>query len=504
VPTTDAVLAIDLGTGLLKAGIVGLDGRVLAEARATHPTDHGPEQAEQDPLAWWAAVVAGAGDLRAGAHDARVVAVAVVGQGPTCVAATADGTPTRPAIAWLDRRPVDVREELAVATGRPGWTLGILPAALWIERNEPAVAARTTHYLAAWEWLAMRLSGVAAATVTAGQTLPDPTVLARVGLPTARIPPATPAGTAIGALGADAAAALGLEPGIPVVAGTNDAFASCLGAGLLEAGHAIDTGGSAGGLAIYAAREPRVPGAWVAPAPLPDRWLVGGAMAATGAALDWLRDDILGGAAATEALDTEAAAVPAGADGLLFLPYLAGERSPIWDADARGAFVGLTVGHGRGHLVRAVLEAAAHALRHVAEPIAAAGFPMSELRVCGGGARSATWNRIKADVLGVPVAVPEVTETAMLGAAMLGAVGIDARADLRAAIASMVRVAERIEPDPATRAIHDARHAVYRELYPALRAAMHQLGAEGLEAEGSSAAARPPGRASAGTVTGGS
>jgi sugar (pentulose or hexulose) kinase len=402
--------------------------------------------------------------------------VALDGQGPTCVPTRTDGEPAGPAIAWSDRRALAERDELAAATALPGWLLGILPSALWLERHAPAIGSSATWYLAAWEWLGLRLTGVAASTVTHGQVVADPAAVASVGLPRRKVPDPVPAGAVLGGLTVAAGDALGLPAGIPVVAGLNDAYASCLGAGLLEAGDALDTGGSSGGLIIYTDRPPEVPGAWIGPAPLPGRWLVGGAMAATGRALDWLRDDVLGGTATTDELVAEAATTPAGAEGLVFLPYLAGERSPIWDASARGVFAGLTLRHARGHLVRAVLEGAALALRDVAEPILAAGHRMDSLRVCGGPARSTVWDRIKADVLGVPVEVPAVTDTAMLGAAMLGAVAIGAWPDVPGAIRSMVRVEQRIEPDAALAATYDELFAAYRGLYPALRPIMHALG----------------------------
>lgn len=501
------ILALDLGSSVLKAGLIGLDGTVLAAARGGYPTVEDAGRAEQRPEDWWAAVVAASAELltspeslaspevpaaagaggdpagaleRAGAaaraRALEVVAIALDGQGPTCVATAPDGRAVRPAIAWSDRRAVAERDELAGATGLPGWLLGILPAALWIERHEPEAAAATAWYLAAWEWLGLRLSGIAAATVTPAQDVADPAVVASLGVARSKVPAAVAAGSVLGGLTPDAAAALGLRPGIPVVAGLNDAYASCLGAGLLAAGDALDTGGSSGGLIVYADARPEVPGAWIAPAPLPGRWLVGGAMAATGRALDWLRDDVLAGAFTTDQLLAAAAATPPGAEGLVFLPYLSGERSPIWDAAARGVFAGLTLRHDRGHFARAVLEGAAFALRDVAEPIVAAGHAIDDLRVCGGPARSEAWNRIKADVLGVPVEVPAVTDTAMLGAAILGAVAIGAATDVPSAIASMVRVERRIEPDPATRATYDVLFAAYRDLYPALRPIMHALG----------------------------
>jgi xylulokinase len=275
-------------------------------------------------------------------------------------------------------------------------------------------------------------------------------------------------GEVTGELTADAAEALGLRPGIPVAGGTNDAFASYIGAGLTQPGDAYDPGGSAGGFGVYWHEPVDVPGAFVTPAPVEGLYSVGAAMAATGRALDWFRDDILGGRVTTERLLEEAGTTPPGAEGVVFLPYLAGERSPIWDPTATGAFVGLTLAHGRGHLARAILEASALAIRHVAAPMLAAGVTVTAMRACGGPARSETWNQIKADVTGFEVLVPAVLETAVLGSATLGAVGIGACPDVPGAIRSMTRIERHIEPRPALRATYDRAFATYAGLYPAL------------------------------------
>jgi sugar (pentulose or hexulose) kinase len=200
-------------------------------------------------------------------------------------------------------------------------------------------------------------------------------------------------------------------------------------------------------------------------------------MAGTGKALDWLVGEALGGAATLPELLVEAATAPVGSGGLLFLPYLAGERWPLHDPAARGAFVGLTLRHRRAHLVRAVLEAAALALRHVAAPAVAAGLPFSELRVTGGTAASRLWNQVKADTLGVEVAVPRVAEASVAGAAILAAVGIGLAADERAAIDAMVRVAERLAPRPAAQAIYDRLAPEYEDLHARLAPANVVLGA---------------------------
>lgn len=467
---TSAILGIDLGATEVKAGLVGLDGRLLAMARAGYALQvgHGPGWAEQDPGAWWSALTVAVGALRP-PDPVDVVAIGVDGHGPTLVPVDEGGEATRPAVTFLDTRATAEATELAEATGIRGWALGPLPAALWLERHEPEVAARTSWYLTTWEWLAFRLTGVPTAPLVPGQAMPDPSRVNPTGLRLDRRPEPTAMGAVVGHLTDGAAQALGLQPGIPVAGGTNDAFASYLGAGLTKAGDAYDPGGSAGGFGVYWHEPVEVLGAFVTPAPLDGLYSVGAAMAATGRALDWFRDGVVGGGVTTERLLEEAGTTPPGADGIVFLPYLTGERSPIWDPDATGAFVGLSLTHGRAHLARAVLEASALAIRHVAAPMLAAGVTVDAMRVCGGPARSETWNQIKADVTGFPVLVPAVLETAVLGSAMLGAVGIGASPDVPTAVRSMSRIERRLEPRAEHRATYDRAFAVYRDLYPALR-----------------------------------
>ena len=470
------VLAIDLGTTDVKAALVAAEGALLGLARAdvAVDVDGSSGAAVQDPERWWAALKDVVRALGIAARGREPAAVCVVGQGPTLVPVDRDGRATHSAVTWLDSRPAGEAPALEAATGLTGWGLGILPAARWLERADPAAADRTTWYLNAWEWAALRIGGTAATTRSLGQVLPDPERAAQAGLTVERLPPVAPSGSVVGAVTAGAARDLGVPAGLPVVAGMVDSYASFHGAGLVDAGDAVDTGGTSGGLAVYWDSAVDVPGAWVAAAPLPDRWLVGGAMTTTGRSLDWLAEDALGGHPVADLIE-DAASVAPGADGLLFLPYLAGERSPIWDPLARGAFVGLTLGHGRAHLARAVLEAAAYALRHVAEPIVAAGLRIDHLVVTGGTARSDAWNAIKADVLGVPVVVPAERETALVGAAVLASTAIGWHADAASAIGAMVRIDHRIEPDPVNRAAYDKAFAAYKALWPAIAPVSHRL-----------------------------
>jgi xylulokinase len=471
-----AVLAIDVGTTSVKTGLVGLDGTFIRLARAGHEltVGHRPGWAEQDPEAWWEGVLATAADVLDGS-SADVVAIAVDGHGPTLTAVDDDGNPTRPAITWLDSRSRAELDELSDASGLRGWALGVIPAALWVERNERAIADRTRWYLNTWEFIGHRLTGRAKTTIVPGQALPASPILQAAGVTPSKIAEPAPAGTVLGGLTDQAAAVLGLSPGIPVAVGVVDVFASFHGAGLLQPGDAIDAGGMAGGFGVYVSHPVEAVGSFCTPGPIDGTFVVGGAMAATGRALDWLRDDVLGGTFPIEQLLTEAEAVPPTADGLVFLPYLAGERSPIWDPSARGAFAGLTLRHGRAHLVRAVLEAAALAIRHVAAAISEAGVNIREMRVSGGPAQSPLWNQIKADVTGFTVAVPHAHETAVVGSGIIGAVAIGAYRDLREAIRAMTRIDRRLEPRPEVRDAYDRLYESYLALYPHLSAALAPL-----------------------------
>ena len=459
------VLALDVGTTEAKAALVGLDGRLLGLGRAGYPTEMGPGgRAEQDPRRWRAGLteaVASMEPVSVMAADGRdapeILAICCVSQGPTLVAVDAAGDPVRPAITWQDRR--------AGGTG-----FGLLPKMAWLAREEPEAAARAAWLLPAWDAMGLWLSGEAASSLQGHEAVPSEAELAGAGVRASQVPAARPFGSRMGSLTAAAAEVLGLRPGIPVVSGVNDGAASMLGAGLRFAGDAVDTGGTSGGIAIYADHPVKlpVPGLYQAPAPIPGRWVVGGAMAALGASVGWL-SAVLGDRWSPEELFAEAASVPAGAEGLIFLPYLAGERAPIFDEGARGAFVGLTLAHGRAHLVRAVLEGAAFAMRHVAEPLAEAGAPVLELRLAGRPSPGDLWARIKADVLGVPAAIPVVGETAVLGAAIIAAAAIGAVPSLEVGVASMTTIARRLDPDPATRAMYDEAYGLYLGLYPALR-----------------------------------
>jgi xylulokinase len=247
----------------------------------------------------------------------------------------------------------------------------------------------------------------------------------------------------------------------------NDGIGSIVGAAGSVVGRAVDPGGSAGGFALCWDKPLTIPGVDCWPGLRSETSILGGAFVAGGRAMDWWtailgQDDLL------KTL-TQAQTAPPGAAGLVFLPFLAGERSPIWDANARGAFLGLTFNHTGAHLARAIVESTGYAMRLLMDPIKEAGARIDELRVCGGQAQSGFWNQIKADITGHTVAVPRLTEVALMGDAICAALGAGLYADMFTAGEAMVGIASRLEPSPANRSIYDTLFDVYRAGYPSLK-----------------------------------
>jgi sugar (pentulose or hexulose) kinase len=280
------------------------------------------------------------------------------------------------------------------------------------------------------------------------------------------IPPSVDAGNAYAETDGPWLAEAGLPAGIPVVGGINDGIGSIVGAAGNRVGRATDPGGAAGGLALAWDAPVQAPGLSEWAGLTPGTHIIGGAFVAGGRALDWWAAASGRPLADVLALAAEA---PPGAAGLICLPFLAGERSPIWDASARGAFLGLTFEHAAPHLARAVLESTAFELRMLTDAVLEAGARIDELRVCGGQARSTLWNQVKADVTGLPAHVPRLPDVALMADAICAAVGIGLFPDLLQAAEAMVHIAQVFEPDPALRGLYDDLFGVYRAGYGALK-----------------------------------
>lgn len=491
------LLGIDIGTSSSKGVLVDDQGTVLAQAeRAHHVSTPRPGWFEHDPVGtWWADFVDLAGQLTAAAGDRAIAGVAVSGIGPCLLPADADGTPLRPAILYgVDTRAArEIREQTDqygadVVLDRCGSTLtsqAIGPKLAWLRRHEPEVWQRTRRWFMASSYLVFRLTGEYVLDHhSASQSVPlydsrrctwiddwCERIAPGLAWPTL-VWPAEP----VGAVSRRAAAETGIPAGTPVVAGTIDAWAEAVSVGATRAGDVMVMYGTTMFLVNVTATRVVAPTLWGTVSVWPGSHTLAAGMATSGAVTGWLRD-LTGGDYAT--LVGEAENVPPGADGLLTLPYFAGERTPIFDPDARGVVAGLTLRHTRGHLYRSALEAVGFGVRHNLEAMVDAGGEVRRLIAVGGGTRggSATdgslWTRIVSSVTQRPQELRRETIGAAYGDAFLAAVGVGmAKPD---DIATWNPVALTVAPDPVAAQTYDELYPLYRELYPATAPVVHAL-----------------------------
>ena len=490
------VLGIDVSTTATKAILVDADGRVegigVSEYDFAVPA---PLWSEQDPELWWDAArfAIRAAMEEAGIGGREIGAVGLAGQMHGAVLLDAADRPVRPAILWNDQRTAAECDEirrlvgarrLIEVTGNDALTGFTAPKLLWVRRHEPEAWERVRHVLLPKDFVRHRLTGdhVVDRADGAGTLLFDlaernwsPEVLEALGLDLATLPRTAEGPDVTGTVSRAAAAVTGLAAGTPVVAGAGDQAATAVGVGAIDPGVIALSLGTSG--VIFAATdrplvEPdgRVHAFCHA---VPDRWHLMSVMLSAAGSLRWFRDTLAPGIA-YGALDEEAMSVAAGSDGLSFLPYLSGERSPHPDPLARGAFVGLTVGHRRGHLVRAVLEGVAFGLRDGLDQIVATGVARpSQVRASGGGIASGIWRQILADILGVEIATVGTEEGAAFGAALLAAVGAGWFASAQETTGWGVSLETVAEPGPEASAYAEAL-ATYRTLYPALAPTFHR------------------------------
>jgi xylulokinase len=489
------VVGVDVSTTATKAVLQDSEGSVRAVGTSaySYQTPH-PLWSEQDPALWWEATrIAVREALEAADTDAEAVeAVGLTGQMHGLVALDDRDEVLRPAILWNDQRTgaecdaireIVGRRRLIATTGNdalPGFTA---PKLLWLRRHEADVWASIAHVLLPKDFVRLRLTGEHAVDRAdgSGTILFDlaardwsPEIVDALAIERRWLPPTFEGPRATGAITGAAASATGLRVGIPVVAGGGDQAAAAVGVGSVVPGVSSLSLGTSGVLFTTTERpaiesEGRLHAFCHA---LPDRWHLMGVMLSAAGSLRWYRDALAPGVTFEELVE-EAAGVPAGSEGLLFLPYLTGERTPHPDPLARGAFVGLTVHHARAHLTRAVLEGVAFGMRDSLELIRAAGIPSpDQIRATGGGSRSDLWRRILADVLDAAIVTTRSAEGAAQGAATLAAVGAGWFDTVQDACRALVRIGETI-PSSDTAGAYTHAYARYRELYPALSPTFH-------------------------------
>jgi xylulokinase len=497
-------LGIDLGTSSVKALLVTDAGEVLSQGSAEYPLDRPrPDRAEQDPERWWQATVAAVRQTLAGiaAGSISIAAIGLSGQMHGTVLLDRAGHSLAPAVIWPDQRSRDqVREitgligaeRLIELSGSPAAT-GFQAATLrWVRQEQPDLWQQVGMILLPKDYLRWRMTSEFQTDPSdgSGTLLLDvhhrdwsEELLAALDIDRAKLPPVQPSTALAGQLQRRAAETLGLPPGMPVVTGAADTAASLLGAGIV-ADQTLLVMISSGGQLILPATEVRVDPAGrlhtfcaaVTPAVDQPGWYLMAAMLAAGLALRWLRDQVLGrpGELAYPEMTAWAANIPAGSNGLLFLPYLLGERTPHMDPRARGLFLGLSANHGRAEFVRSVLEGVALACYDAYQVLAELGARPEGIVMAGGGARSRLWQQIVADMSGLPVRRLDVGDQSALGAALLAGAGVG-QLDPVETTQRWARYGPPLEPDQQQQAVYQDMLSLFRDAYQKHRTDFHRL-----------------------------
>jgi xylulokinase len=491
------LLGIDIGTGGTRAVLIDETGRVIGSATAEHQPISAPHRgwAEQAPDDWWAAACKAVPQCLANAKATvdEVESVGLTGQMHGLVMLDADGKVLRPALIWCDQRTEEECREitekigakrLIELTANPALTGFTLPKIWWVQKHEPEIWKRVKKIMLPKDYVRFRLTGAHAIDVAdaSGTLILDVVnrrwskeMMAASNLSEEMLPKVLESQEISGKISEAGAKASGLKAGIPVVAGAGDQAAGAVGMGIVRPGAVSATIGTSGVVFAATASPEFDPKGRIHTFchAAPKRWHVMGVTQAAGFSLRWFRDQFgAGGDSSRDPYDRlmdEASHAPAGSDGVLWAPYLMGERTPHLDPNARGALVGLSSTHTRAHVVRAILEGVAYSLRDTLTIFADLKLPTESIRLGGGGARGGLWRQIQADVYGMPVDIVEAEQGPAYGAALLAGVGVGVWSSVDEACDTAVRVATRVQPNSASAAVMNKQYAAYRTLYPALR-----------------------------------
>ncbi|MDY3279012.1 MAG: xylulokinase [Eubacteriales bacterium] len=501
------VLGVDLGTSGTKTVLFDKQGRAIASASREYPLDQ-PRNgwAEQDPECWWQAARETIRQVigESGVAPAQIRGLGISGQMHGLVLLDENGQVLRKAILWCDGRTqqecdeitrIVGRERLIRITANPALTGFTAGKVLWVRRHEPEIWKQVRHILLPKDYVRFRLTGEYGSEMSdaSGTNLLDVprrcwsgAMLDALDLDATLLPPLMESSDAAGTVTSRAAEETGLQPGTVVAAGAGDNAAAAVGTGVVTAGKAFATIGTSGVVFAHADQVQIDPKGRVHTfcAAVPGAYTVMSCTLAAGLSLKWFRDQFCQAECQTAAqmgedpytlMSQEAAQSPIGANRLVYLPYLMGERSPLLDADARGAFIGLSGIHTRLDLLRAVMEGVIYSMRQNLEVLRGMGIAPAEMRACGGGARSPFWRQMMADVFALPVRTVKNTEGPALGAAILGGVAAGLYADIPSACAALIQENEPQLPDVQRHVDYEKYYDLYVSLYPALKDAYHTL-----------------------------
>lgn len=495
------LLGIDVGTSGTKTVLYDRNGEMIAQASREYPMQQ-PSigRAEEKPEDWWNATVATLQSVleRSGIPAEQICGIGFSGQMHSLVMLDGDLQVLRPAILWCDgrtRRECDDMnaligsDRLLEISANPALTGFTASKLLWVRRNEPEVFRRCKHVLLPKDYVRLKLTGVLATDVSdasgtnllnVGKRAWSTELIERLGLDAQWFPPLLESCESAGRVTVEAAALTGLKAGIPVAAGAADNAASAVGTGTVTQGSVFNTIGTSGVIFAHSDRPAIAAGGQVHTicAAVPNGWGFMSCTLAAGLSLRWFRDNFCGvelaqaraeGVDAYALLDREAAEIAAGAEGVIFLPYLMGERSPLLDETCRGVFFGLSAAHGRSHLLRAVMEGVAYSQRACLDVFRSMGLQPTEMKLCGGGAKSALWRQILADQFHLPVSTMKSEESPTLGAAILAGVCSGVYSDVPTGCSVVQKGKTGEVPQEAAMRIYDAYYPIYRNLYTALR-----------------------------------
>lgn len=493
------LLGIDIGTSACKIAVFDRNGRVMASATGDYPVYYPQEGwAQQNPEEWWDAVCGAIQKcLSTGDIDPEQIAgVGIDGQSWSAIAIDNQGRVLTDTPIWMDTRAQEICDRLNEEIGtekifllagnslQPSYTTAKI---LWYKENMPEIYGKIYKILQSNSFIAYRLTGAVTQDLSQGYGLHcfdmrtgtwDKEMCDRLGIPMEFLPDIVPCDRVVGTVTEEAAARCGLTAGTPVVAGGLDAACGTLGAGVIHPGETQEQGGQAGGMSIctdtYKADPSLILGFHV----VPGQWLLQGGTTGGGGVMRWFEKEFADyersksketGVSSLIQLNELAQKIPAGSEGVVFLPYMSGERSPIWNPYAKGVFYGLDFAKSKGHMVRACMEGVAFSLRHNLEVAEAAGAEVKVLRAMGGSANSLLWTQIKADVTGKKVVVPASDTATTLGAAILAGVGVGVYKDYEEAVSLTVRETRSHEPNPLNKETYDKTYRTYRELYESVK-----------------------------------
>jgi xylulokinase len=490
-------IGIDVGTGGTRALMVDEKGTLIGSATHEHAQFASPQNgwAEQDPHDWWNACQKAISKLlkETGVSKNEIAAVGLAGQMHGAVLLDEKEEVLRPALIWCDQRSADEcrvlnetigEQRIVELTSNPALPNFTLTKLMWVRTHEPEIWKKFRSFLLPKDYVRLQLTGVRAIDVSdaSGTLLLDVVhrrwskeMVKATGLDERCLPEVFESPEVVGKITARAAQATGLAEGTPVVAGAGDQAGGAIGMGIVKAGSVSATIGTSG--VVFAATDKP----FLDPKgrlhtfchAIPNRWHVMGVTQAAGQSFRWFRDTFgtIGKAAGDpyDSLSQEAAAIPAGADGVLWAPYLMGERTPHLDSDVRGALIGLAASHGRGHIIRAILEGVAFSLKDSLTIFAEIGVPVDDIRLGGGGARSPLWRQIQADVYAKPVSLLAAEEGCAYGAAVLAGVGSGLWPSVDEACAEIVRIASVVSPVKQSSDKLQQQYKIYRAIYPALK-----------------------------------